>query len=143
MFENLFKKYPNVTQKLILKAGDKVLVFQYENGAYGFPGGRLEWKEDLFQGLKREMKEELNYDLVEFPRLFNVWNFMEKNRHSVKINYILEIPTVIDLVSQEGHRKVLWMTQKQLSTVFKTPEFVERIFSWRDPGTPHSMNYAD
>ena len=57
------KKYPNVTLKIIFRYRGKVLMFRHPSGAFDFPGGRMEWGESIFGTLKRELKEELNYNL--------------------------------------------------------------------------------
>ena len=43
----------------------KLLLFKIEDGRdfYMLPGGRIEEFEDSFKAIKREMKEELNFDL--------------------------------------------------------------------------------
>jgi ADP-ribose pyrophosphatase YjhB (NUDIX family) len=135
-------KYPNVSQKLILRAQNKVLTLKYDIGTYGFPGGRMEWGEELFPALQRELKEELNFTLKKQPRLFHVYNFTpDKSRHSVKICYIMKIPKPLNLISPEGH-EVFWFTQEELNQVYHHPDFVKKIFAWRDPGTRSLLNFA-
>ena len=41
-------KYPNVTQKILLKQGDRIMILRHKDGVYDFPGGQLEWGENLF-----------------------------------------------------------------------------------------------
>lgn len=135
-------KYPNVTQKLILRAGKRVLLLRYKEGTYGFPGGQIEWGEDLFPSLQRELKEELNFSLHRQPRLFHVYDYrVVPHRHSVVIYYIQKIPRPLRLTSPEGH-EVLWYTEKELNGVFHHPDFVKKIFSWRNPHTKPSIHYA-
>lgn len=57
------KKRPNVTVKIMLRYKDKVLIVEHKDGNFGFPGGHVEWNESLIGALKRELKEELNYNL--------------------------------------------------------------------------------
>lgn len=49
------KKYPNVAVKIIFKHRNKILMLRRPNGAFDFPGGRVEWKESLFEALNREL----------------------------------------------------------------------------------------
>ena len=128
------KKYPNVTLKIIFRYKDKILMLRHQNGAFDFPGGRLEWKESIFEALKRELKEELNYDLKEEPKLFQVWNYISKNgrRHSVMINFIHLLNKKPKLSSPEK-LKILWLTKKDLisKNIIKDERFLERIFNWK------------
>jgi ADP-ribose pyrophosphatase YjhB (NUDIX family) len=68
-------------------------MLRHKNGAFDLPGGRMKWGESIFGTLNRELKEELNYSLKEEPKLFQVWNYIskDKKRHTVLINYILKL----------------------------------------------------
>jgi len=127
------KKYPNVTLKIIFKYKDKILMLKHPNGAFEFPGGRMEWGESILGALNRELKEELNYSLKEEPELFQVWNYISKNkrRHNVFINYIQRLAKKPKLSSPEK-LKILWLTKKDLisKNIIKDERFLERIFNW-------------
>ena len=100
-----------------------------KNGANDFPGGRMEWKESMLGALKRELIEELNYSLDKEPKLFDVWNYISKNkqRHSVFIYYIYRLDKKPRLISQEN-AEILWLTKKDLLSIIKNQEFVNKVF---------------
>jgi 8-oxo-dGTP diphosphatase len=128
------KKYPNVSIKIIFKYKNKIMMLEHPNGRHEFPGGRMEWGESIMEALKRELKEELNYDLKEEPELFSVWSYISKNkkRHSVIIHYILQLTKKPKIASTEG-LKILWLTKKDLITknVIKDKKMIDKIFQWR------------
>ena len=129
------KKYPNVTIKIIFKYKDKILMLRNSNGRFEFPGGRIEWKESILGALKRELKEELNYELKEEPELFDAWDYISKNgkRHSVMIYFIYPLSKKPRFHSPEK-LQILWLNKKDLITrnIIKDPNFVNKIFGWKN-----------
>jgi len=128
------KKYPNVTLKIIFRYGNEVMMFRHLNGAFDFPGGRMEWKESIFGALNRELKEELNFPLKKEPELFSVWNYISKDRkrHSVMIYFIYPLDKKPKFSSPE-RVEILWLTGKELfsKNIIKEKQFINRIFKWR------------
>jgi len=128
--EQNIKKYPNVTVKLVLKCQDKVLILSHPDGVYDFPGGRMELFETVSETLKRELKEELDYDLKDDARLFHVWNNISKDRtrHSVMIYYKCFINQMPDLVSPEN-LEILWPEKEEMKKIISDHDFVDRLYS--------------
>jgi ADP-ribose pyrophosphatase YjhB (NUDIX family) len=128
------KKYPNVSVKIIFKYKNQILILRHKNGAFNFPGGRMEWGESIFGTLNRELKEELNYSLKGEPELFQVWNYIskDKKRHTVLINYILKLKKKPRLFSPEKS-KILWLTKRDLisKNIIKEKNFMDKIFKWK------------
>ena len=139
-------KQPNVTQKVILKYKNKIMIMKHDNDNFDFPGGQLEWKENLFESLQRELKEELNFELKHQPRLFGVWNFFKEesgeDRHSVIINYIYELEERQDVVSPEG-MEIMWLTRDEMKEVVRDAGHVDRMFDWQDNQSEHLMYYCN
>jgi 8-oxo-dGTP diphosphatase len=121
---------PNVTIKLVLKSQDKVLIVRHKNGAYDFPGGRVEFYEMVSETLRRELKEELGYELKGDVRLFHVWNYISKDRerHSVMIYYKSFIDEVPELVSPEG-LEIFWLSIGEMKKIISDHSFVDRLYS--------------
>ncbi len=68
----LYKDYP-LTNKVSNDAViPTVLMINRWDGKIGFPGGHVDEGEDILVALKRELKEEINYNLTETPVLVNV-----------------------------------------------------------------------
>ena len=109
-------------------------MLRHKNGAFDFPGGRMKWGESLSETLDRELKEELNCSLKEEPELFQVWNYIskDKKRHTVIINYILKLEKKPRLLSPEKSQ-ILWLTKKKLESmkIIKEKGFIDKIFKWK------------
>jgi len=125
------KKYPNVTVAIIFRYKDKVLILKHRNGVFSFPGGRMNWGESILGALNRELKEELNYSLENKPKLFDVWNYISKNRrrHSVFIDYIYQFNKKPKFYSPEK-LQTLWLKKndfKQMN-IIKDKKFLDKMF---------------
>jgi ADP-ribose pyrophosphatase YjhB (NUDIX family) len=127
------KKYPNVSLKIIFKYKNRILMLRNPKGRHEFPGGRMEWGESIFGALKRELKEELDYNLKEEPELFSVWNYISKNKkcHIVIIHFIYPIKKRLKL-SPLKKFKILWLTKKDLikKNIIRDKEFLNKIFNY-------------
>ena len=81
----------------ILKANDLYLVVKRNDnddlfpGAWEFPGGHLEDNENIFEGLKRELKEEIGYDLVSKPIITNYSDSIKNNIHKIELDFIINV----------------------------------------------------
>lgn len=130
------KNRPNVSVKLILRYKNEVLAIKNKDKTLGFPGGHVEYGEFLLGALKREVKEELNYNLKAEPKLFDVWNYvpeensgMKTKDHIVFLNYICKLDKKPDLSSPEG-LEILWLTRKEIESLkeIKDKQFLDKIF---------------
>ena len=121
---------PDVAVKLILRCGKEVLMLKHQNGAFDFPGGRIEWAESPKFALKRELEEELNYNLADPVKFFDIWNYVSRDnsRHSIFLYYFKEISEKPDLRSTEK-AEVLWLSKEDLKPIIKNPLFLDKIFS--------------
>jgi|GEM_PF-2522275 len=123
------KRYPNVTQKVVLSYNGKILLLHHASGILDFPGGRLEYGESLLGGLNRELSEELDYNLDKLPAPIHVWNYISKDstRHSVMIYYRHQLKQKPELVSPEGH-DCLWLTRSELLDIGFDKPFVNILY---------------
>ncbi|MEK9134956.1 MAG: NUDIX hydrolase [Patescibacteria group bacterium] len=131
------KKRPNVTVKIMLRHKDEVLMIKHKDGGLGFPGGHVERGESLIGTLKRELKEELNYNLKKEPKLFDIWNYIpEENSdentkdHTVFLNYILKLDKKPILSSPEK-LGIFWLERKEIKSlnIIKDKKFLDKVFN--------------
>lgn len=131
------QKRPNVTVKIMLRYEDEVLMIKHRDGRFGFPGGHLERNESLIGALKRELKEELNYNFKKEPKLFDVWNYIPEENpsentkdHTVFLNYILKLDKKPILFSPEK-LGIFWLTRKDIISkkIIKNKQFLDKIFN--------------
>jgi 8-oxo-dGTP diphosphatase len=77
---------------LIIKEG-KILLGKrcggYGSGTWGLPGGHLEFGENLIDGAKRELKEELGLEEVEIEFL-SVVEGSRDGGHYIQVNFLLK-----------------------------------------------------
>jgi ADP-ribose pyrophosphatase YjhB (NUDIX family) len=122
---------PNVAVKIIIKWQDRILIRRHKSGVFDFPGGRMEFGETIPDTLRRELREELDYNLIREPRFLDIYNYVSKNkrRHSVFLNYILKLKERPKLANKEG-AKNLWLTKQEFVSrkIIKEKKFLDRIF---------------
>lgn len=88
-------------------------------GVYELPGGHIDFGEDILDGLKREVREELGKDiLVGDP--FSVFTYMNevKGAHSIEVCYFAQFVGELDDVQLEpaDHRGWDWFAESEEQT---------------------------
>ena len=114
----------NIATKAIIIYKRKVLIVQRSNymnfdaDIWEFPGGRIEFGEDIHACLKREIKEEVNLD-VEINRILYATSLMVDNlRHVVILAYLCNACHNNVTLSNE-HNNYLWANKQQLNELLK------------------------
>ena len=115
-----------VAQKGIIVKNGKILIvrraindFVKEN-MWEFPGGKLEFGEDLEDGLKREVKEETNLD-VNIGKLLYSYTFKtHPHRQLVIMTYLCTTDSDAVTISDE-HDDYAWVTKEQLKKTLYEP----------------------
>ena len=102
----------------ILKDNDLYLVVKRNDnddlfpGAWEFPGGHLEDNENIFEGLKRELKEEIGYDLVSKPIITNYSDSIKNNIHKIELDFIINAnKDDINVILSDEHSDYKWVTK--------------------------------
>ena len=106
----------------ILKSNDELLIVKRnENddlypGAWEFPGGHLENGETIKEGLKRELYEEIGFDLDFQPIITHycdeIKNKNNKQIHNIEIDFIINVNKPdIDIVLSDEHCDYKWVTK--------------------------------
>lgn len=128
------EKQPNVAVKIIFLCNNEIMMLRHGDGVFDFPGGRMEWGESILGSLSRELEEELGYTLKKEPEFFSLYNYIspDKERHSVFLNYILNLDKKPVLVSPEK-LEILWLTKKSAKELgaVRDDEFLDKIFDYR------------
>ncbi len=118
------KKNPEVSVKIVFKCGSKVL-YQKSNHLRDIPGGHIEFGETILEALKRELKEELGYELKIEPNLLYAWSYVSrsKNTHGVYVVYIINLKKEIKFSSLEDpFLEFIWLDKSEIKIQNFLPE---------------------
>lgn len=115
----LVHKKVNGKNKLLLakRADTKKLL----PGVYEFPGGHIDYGENLVSGLKREFKEEFNVDIsVGDPFAAFTYNNDIKGSHSIEVVYFAKLSGVDTeiVLNPEDHSKFGWFSIDELDDAY-------------------------
>ena len=108
----------NIIVTGILKDNDLYLVVKRDDnddlfpGAWEFPGGHIEVYETIFEGLKRELKEEIGYDLVDKPMITNYSDSIKNNKYKIELDFIINVnKTDINITLSNEHTDYKWVNK--------------------------------
>ena len=108
----------NIIVTGILKDNDLYLVVKRDDnddlfpGAWEFPGGHIEVNETIFEGLKRELKEEIGYDLVDKPIITNYSDSIKNNKYKIELDFIINVnKTDINITLSNEHTDYKWVNK--------------------------------
>lgn len=121
-------KYQNVALSAFILNNDKALIVQrsatdsFRPNNWEQVGGKIEWGENPYDGLIREVKEEVGLDIKQLQPYWLSDLTRNDQQHEVEIAVICELidePTVI--LSTE-HQAYQWITEEEAKTVTPMPD---------------------
>lgn len=115
---------PEVSVKIVFKCGNRVL-YQKSGNIRDIPGGHIEFGETILDALKRELKEELGYELKTEPELLHVWSYVSKskNSHGVYLVYVLDLKKEIKFSSlEDSSLEFIWLDRSEIKIQNFLPE---------------------
>lgn len=137
-------KYPRVGIAVIIKKNGEVLLGKRKNShgedTWGFPGGHLEYKEDIYECALREVEEEVGLETMNLNQVALTNDIFEKeDKHYITIyieceyysgNIILKEPDKCSewrwfTWNQLKHRTDLFLPIKNLIRTHYKPNFNE------------------
>lgn len=102
----------------IIQDKDKILATRRSygefNGLWEFPGGKVEFGEDSVAALKRELKEELNTDVI-IEQFFTKIEYMYPNFAMTMECYICKVQDFS--LNEKIHDKAKWLTKHEFDTI--------------------------
>ncbi len=121
------KIYRQAVMAVIINEESKVLIgYSPRDKSYKFPQGGLEAEEDLIAGIKRELKEELNYHLLR-DHILEIYQekvrypfppdchpvFMGQELSIVKIKHRSDAQTI---PQDDEFEEMLWISPQEMTT---------------------------
>ena len=115
------KSFQIYTRGLILNTQGEVLLIKKRNdqkyapGKWIYPGGTVEWGEDVEATLVRELKEEINADVLQL-KLIGTRKILTSDIHWQGIYYQAWVSNLNDLKNCEDHKHEVigWFGPEQL-----------------------------
>ncbi|MBI2514882.1 NUDIX domain-containing protein [Candidatus Wolfebacteria bacterium] len=97
---------------------------------WDIPGGRIEAGKTLFDNLKREVKEEVNLELVREPKLVAAQDILRSpEKHVVRLTYAGEIEGEPRL--DNDHTEFGWFTLDQLKNLDNLDDYFGELLRLR------------
>lgn len=75
----------------ILPDGRVVLMRRRDSGKWGFPGGLMDWGEDVVTAAQRELAEETGLAIAEIGRLVGVYSAPDRDPRFHAVSIVLEV----------------------------------------------------
>lgn len=82
---------------------------------YEIPGGHIEFGESIEEGLVREVKEELNIDVLIGDPVY-VFDYIVGNNHIVEIDYLAYLKDTNQevILNEADHSEFYWLTEENI-----------------------------
>lgn len=109
-----------IVSTVVNKNGKLLMVQEAQKKCYGqwnFPAGHLDENEDVFEGAKRETKEETGYE-VKLTSILSIQNYInKKNEQIIRINFNAEIISGEIEFDKEEILNVKWIPLEELNNM--------------------------
>lgn len=117
---------PELKKYLVLK---KSLAEDINPDTYEFPGGRLQFGEELEEAVKREIKEETGLDVLT-QRMFNAWTFTKKDKgfQLTGIDFLC-ITNQEEIHLGEEHSRAEWLNVEEILNNKDYPGWLQQTIS--------------
>jgi 8-oxo-dGTP diphosphatase len=113
-----------------------ILATDVSEPSWDIPGGRIESNEYLPEALKREIQEEVGYEIQSTPMLIAAQDIFvpAKELHVVRLTYTLK-EDIDNIALSDEHEEYVWVHESQLETVNAEPYLAEVLMQLREQQT--------
>ena len=110
--------------KIILKnSKNEILLLKrnsekyYTNGQWDIPGGRIDPGTSLEDNLRREIKEETQYDFTGQAKIISAQDiFVSDDHHVVRLTYICNVQDFTPILDEE-HTDFVWSSKEEIPKI--------------------------
>lgn len=122
--------------RAVVVCDGKILLCQSKGKSnYFFPGGHVEFDEDIVTALKREIKEEVDVDVLS-TQFIGLWEnqFMQEGVQKHEINIMFEAKLgSSDIKNMEDHIESKWMPLVEFKDEKVLPVLLkEKVLQWME-----------
>ena len=111
----------------IIKKRDKFLMAKRKDGSVGLVGGRLEKGETLLQGIKRELREEVNLEPKKIVLTPAIQEFKSRRMKGIEKHHFFFVELSDEEIPRDGEENVLWVDEKEIvKSIFPDREKVKK-----------------
>ncbi len=102
----------------VLPDGRIVLVRRRDNDRWGFPGGMVDWGEDIATTVHREMTEETGLEVVKILRLVGIYSSPERDPriHSICVVVEAEVTGTMQVLDRNEVVDIRAFTREEIPT---------------------------
>jgi len=125
------EQYPKLSVKAIFRFKDKVLYYKTTKDIRDVPGGHIEFGESVLDALKRELNEEIGFDLNFKPELIYNWSYIKKEKliHRVYFVYLIDLSKQLEFKSKEYPNEIefIWLNKNKIKEQNFLPDFEKSL----------------
>lgn len=125
------EQYPKLSVKAIFRFKDKVLYYKTIKGIRDVPGGHIEFGESILDALKRELNEEIGFNLNFEPELIYNWSYIKKEKliHRVYFVYLIDLSKQLEFKSKEYPNEIefIWLNKNKIKEQNFLPDFEKSL----------------
>ena len=126
-----------IARAVIVREGNILMCRPKGEHYFYFPGGHVEFDEDIATALKRELKEEIDADVAS-ARFISVWEnqFMQEGAQKHEVNIVFETNlTSPDIKNMEDHIECEWVSLEEFKETRVLPvSLKEQVLEWMENG---------
>lgn len=128
------EKYIELIARAVVLHDDNILLCKPKGESYYFfPGGHVEFEEDIATTLRRELKEEIDADVTE-TQFIGAWENVFLQKHELNLVFETKLSSS-DIKNREDHIESKWVPLEEFKKTRVLPVLLkEKVIGWMENG---------